>query len=162
MPYPVYRLADLSFATSAYVSNNLLSTIAVVASIASAVSQPFWAKWADLWSRHWALLASLLLYVLGYLMTAASSNVETVSAGQVIYNIGSAGLTFMQSLIIGDLTSLRYRGFVNGAITLPYILFAFVAGEIYSGLGETNWRWGVSILVGQYQVHVDQCTHVVI
>lgn len=65
----------------------------------------------------------------------------------------------MQSLIIGDLTSLRYRGFVNGAITLPYILFAFVASEIYSALGEENWRWGVSTVVERMVSYVDQCAH---
>jgi hypothetical protein len=55
--------------------------------------------------------------------------------------------TAVNSLILADITSLQWRGFVNGAINLPYVVNAFVGAEITAGINgySTNgWRWGVS------------------
>ena len=84
-PWP---LSDLAFATSSFTSNSLLSTIALLCSIMTGVINPFWAKLADLSARSWCLLASVLLYAIGYACSAGAPNVETFAAGQVIYTIG--------------------------------------------------------------------------
>jgi hypothetical protein len=52
----------------------------------------------------------------------------------------------VNSLLIADITSLQWRAFVNGAVNLPYVLNAFVAGYISSGINAYSadgWRWGV-------------------
>lgn len=50
----------------------------------------------------------------------------------------------MFGLIIADITSIQWRGFVNGVASLPFIINAFVASDISSAISYGNWRWGVS------------------
>jgi hypothetical protein len=47
-------------------------------------------------------------------------------------------------LVIADITSIQWRGFVNGVASLPFIVNAFVASDISSAISLENWRWGVS------------------
>ena len=54
----------------------------------------------------------------------------------------------MNSLLIADITSLQWRAFADGAVNLPYVVNAFVAGFISSGISAysaNGWRWGVSL-----------------
>jgi MFS family permease len=60
------------------------------------VINPFWAKLADLSARSYCLLASVLLYAIGYACSAGAPNVETLAAGQVIYTIGENRSLHMQ------------------------------------------------------------------
>lgn len=108
----------------------------------SGVVQPFWGKIADLFSRPWALTAAVFLYTLGYVVVSASNRVSAVAAGQVIYTAGNAGMIFVQTLLIADITSLQWRGLVLGLVSLPYIPFAFVSGYITDAVSLSNWRWG--------------------
>lgn len=42
---------------------------------------------------------------------------------------------------------MQWRAFVDGAVNLPYVLNAFVAGYIVSDINAysvNGWRWGVS------------------
>ena len=49
----------------------------------------------------------------------------------------------MFGLLIADITSIQWRGFVNGVASLPFIINAFVASDISSAISLANWRWGV-------------------
>ncbi|WRT66816.1 uncharacterized protein IL334_003779 [Kwoniella shivajii] len=134
------------FATSAFGEHTVLGTIAVITSIMSGVAQPFIAKLADLWSRPFAIAFGVVFYTIGYIVVASSRNVADVAAGQIIYTLGNTALSFVQTILLGDITSLQYRGLVNGLVSLPYIPFAFVAGNIADGIGAytttDGWRWG--------------------
>ncbi|WWC85163.1 uncharacterized protein L201_000020 [Kwoniella dendrophila CBS 6074] len=134
------------FATSAFGEHTVLGTISVITAIMAGVAKPFIAKLADLWSRPFAIAVGVVFYTIGYIVVAASKNVEDVAAGQVIYTLGDTALQFVQTILLGDITSLQYRGLVNGLVSLPYIPFAFVAGNIAEGLkvytSTDGWRWG--------------------
>lgn len=132
----------LPFATSAFEMHTIIGTIGVVTLIMGGVLPPFWAKTADLLSRPWALLGALVFYTLGYAVTAGSNTVSAVSAGQVVYTMGTSGMNFVQTLLIADITSLQWRGFVQGAVSLFYIPFALAAPQITGAISLANWRWG--------------------
>lgn len=136
----------LPFATSDYGQHSLIGLISTVCLITAAVVQPFWSKIADLFSRPLALTGGLVFYVVGYAIVSGSHNVQTVAAGQVIYTLGTSGMSFMQTLIIGDITPLRHRGLALGIAAAPYIPFAFAAGPITDAVSLTNWRWGFGML----------------
>ncbi|WVQ72881.1 hypothetical protein IAR50_002442 [Cryptococcus sp. DSM 104548] len=134
-----------AFATSAFGEHTVIGTIGVINGILSGVTPPFIAKMADVWSRPHVLVVSVAFYVVGYAMCAGAQNVSTVVAGQLIYTFGNTGITFLNSLIIADITSLQWRPFVDGAINLPYVVNAFVAGYITTGINAysvNGWRWG--------------------
>ncbi|WVQ70460.1 uncharacterized protein L199_008687 [Kwoniella botswanensis] len=135
-----------AFATSAYGEHTVLGTISVITSIMSGVAKPFIAKLADLWSRPVAIAFGVVFYTIGYIVIAASNSVGDVAGGQVISTLGDTALSFTQTILLGDITSLQYRGLVNALVSVPYIPFAFVAGDIAEGIGAyttvNGWRWG--------------------
>ncbi|OCF32016.1 hypothetical protein I316_06402 [Kwoniella heveanensis BCC8398] len=98
----------------------------------SAPSCPDTAKIADLFSRPTAILISLVPYLVGTI--AGSNNVQTVSAAQVSSTVGNTGLYFMQELIVADLTSIRWRGAVQGLLSLPFVTNAFVGADIATSI----------------------------
>lgn len=109
-----------------------------------------------------ALTVSVFFYALGYIIVASSKNVEAVVGGMVIYTLGNTGINQVVGILIADITSLQWRGAVQGAYSLPWVLNAFVAGYITSGISgfsQDGWRWGVSPLArtradGQYGMFI--------
>jgi uncharacterized membrane protein YczE len=73
---------DLQFATSAFSRHATLGTIQVINSLVSTISHPFIAKICDLAGRPTAYAGSLLFYVVGFTIIAASHTVNDVGAGQ--------------------------------------------------------------------------------
>lgn len=76
---------------------------------------------------------------------AGAKNVETVAGGMVLYTLGNTGISFMNGLLIADITSLQWRGFVQAIVSVPFVLNAFIAGFITEGIGALSangWRWG--------------------
>ncbi|WVR04917.1 hypothetical protein IAU60_001929 [Kwoniella sp. DSM 27419] len=133
------------FATSAFGEHTIQGTIATITAIMAGVAKPFIAKLADLFSRPWALAFSVLFYTLGYIIVASARNVQSVAGGQVIYTLGNTGIDFVSSILLADITSLQWRGLVNGLFALSYIPWAFVAGNIADGINAYStdgWRWG--------------------
>ncbi|KAL7420081.1 hypothetical protein Q5752_005046 [Cryptotrichosporon argae] len=135
----------LAFATSSFGEHTILGTITVITSIIAGVAQPFVAKCADIFSRPMAIAVSVALYALGYLLVAASKNVTTVAAGEVIYTFGNTGISVLTTILLGDITSLQWRGLVNAVFSLPYVWLAFAAGPISDSIdaySDNGWRWG--------------------
>ncbi|KAM0752628.1 MFS general substrate transporter [Meredithblackwellia eburnea MCA 4105] len=133
----------LAFATSSFGHHSLLGSISTATSIIASVSRPFIAKIADITSRPHAYLLALCVYVLGLVLLASSKNVNTVAAGQVLYTVGATGLDLVNTIIIGDISPLQYRGLFLSVASAPYIVNAFISGYITSGIGGAGaWRWG--------------------
>ena len=105
---------------------------------------------ADLLSRPAALTIGVFFYTLGYIIVASSKTVDSVVGGQVIYTLGTTAINQVSGILIADITSLQWRGAVQGAYSLPWVLNAFVAGYITEDIGalsQEGWRWGVSDIV---------------
>lgn len=105
-----------------------------------AVGKPFWAKFSDAFGRGESFVGLTLFYAIGYAIIAGAQGAGTMYAGSVIYTCGYTGLQIMLQIIVADLTTLRWRGLVNGLLTVWFIMNAFVASEI--SVRVTNWRWG--------------------
>jgi hypothetical protein len=73
---------------------------------------------------------------------AACHDVNTYAAGSVIFTVGSTGLDLVTTIIIGDATSLQWRGFAQAVYAAPYIINAFISAYIAAAFGVENWRWG--------------------
>ncbi|KAJ7073237.1 major facilitator superfamily domain-containing protein [Mycena belliarum] len=138
------------YAASSFASHPLIGTIATVVGIMYAVAPPFIAKVADLSSRPAAMTLSVIFYCIGYIVVAASKTIGAVAGGQVIYTIGNSGISFINGLILADITSLQWRGFIQGLNSTPFILTAFLAGNITTGISANTangWRWGYGMFV---------------
>jgi MFS family permease len=133
----------LQFATSELNGHSLLTTVAVVQAMIIACGKPIIAKVSDVTSRGYAFLVVLVSYVIGYIIIASAKSVGAVAAGIVFYAMGYTGLQVLNSIIIADITTLKWRGLVSGLMSLPFVVNAFVAANIQADiLSRSGWRWG--------------------
>lgn len=145
----LYHEAHLASHAS-FSSHSLLGAIQTANSIIGTVSKPFIAKLADLTSRPIAYATSLVFYVIGLVVLAASTGVHAVAAGQLIMTLGATGLEITTTIVIGDIIDLQWRGFAQGLAASPYIINAFISAYITSGLGLEAWRWVSCSCTGRF------------
>ncbi|KAF8433133.1 siderophore iron transporter mirC [Terfezia claveryi] len=140
-------------ATSAFALHSLLSTVGVVSSVLYATVKPPVAKISDVFGRTEALSISLLLIVLGFIMKAASNNVDTYAASTVFSAAGSTGLIIFTQIFIADTTSLLNRALFSSLPDLPYLFTTWCGGPLAQAVGpEENWRWGYGMWAIIYPV----------
>ncbi|KAF8060651.1 drug:h+ antiporter [Lyophyllum atratum] len=133
----------LSYATSEFEDHSLISPIQVAQGIIIAVGKPIVAKIADVKSRGFAYIVVLLFYVVGYIIIASAKNVQTVAGGIILYAVGYTGLQLLTQIIIADITTLQWRGFVSSMISLPFVINVFVGANISAAvINGAGWRWG--------------------
>lgn len=59
----------------------------------------------------------------------------------------NSGLQLLTQIIIADITTLKWRGFVSSLISLPYIINSFVGSNISTAVIKgAGWRWGCMFL----------------
>ena len=140
------RATYQSYATASYAAAALLSTINVLRSVISVVGQPTAAKIADVFGRAELVIISIVFYVVGTIVEANSTGVNSFCAGAVLYQIGYTMVILLIEVIIADLTSLRSRLFFSFVPALPFVINTWVSGNIATAvLGATTWRWGVGM-----------------
>ncbi|KAF8312904.1 major facilitator superfamily domain-containing protein [Cantharellus anzutake] len=138
----------LPIAASAYGKHSSIGTIFTVESIINGVSKPFIAKIADVISRPSACMCSLVFYTAGYLMIALSSSITHVITGCMLYTVGHSGLNLVTDIIVADISSLKWRGFVLSLTGLPFLVNTFIGAEIVNAVLKRNaWRWGYGMFV---------------
>ncbi|GES58260.1 siderochrome-iron transporter [Aspergillus terreus] len=135
-----------NFATSDFDQLPMLATLNTAASIITAVCKPPIAKISDVLGRGEAYLLTLILYILSYILCASSRSFSTYAGGYVLYAVGTAGTAILNSTVVSDLSSMRWRGFVYNILYLPFLITpwisAFIVQSVVHGIG---WRWGIGM-----------------
>ncbi|KAJ5894489.1 hypothetical protein N7495_006180 [Penicillium taxi] len=132
-----------AYATSAFSQHSLISTVLVVQNVVNAVIKPPMAKVADVFGRFEAFCLSILLYILGYIQMAASTNVQTYASAQIFYSAGSTGLQILQQVFIADSSDLLNRAFLALLPELPFLVTVWLGPTIAEAVLRTSsWRWG--------------------
>ncbi|ORY86174.1 siderochrome-iron transporter [Protomyces lactucae-debilis] len=140
------RYTYQSFATSELKVLGLLSTIGVLRSIIGAAAQPTFAKLADVFGRWELLCVSLFFYVLGTIVEATAKSINTFAAGVILFQVGFSGINIINTVLIGDMVSLRYRTLATVVPIMPYIVNVWISGNLTSSvLKVTTWRWGMGM-----------------
>jgi MFS family permease len=104
------------------------------------------AKIADVFGRLEAFSLCVLLFVVGYIQQATSSNVQTYAATQVFYSAGSTGLQILQQIFIADTSDLLNRALWSSLPDLPFLITVWIGAPIGNQiLKATTWRWGYGI-----------------
>ncbi|KAG7911782.1 hypothetical protein KL906_001103 [Ogataea polymorpha] len=133
----------IPLATSSYNDHSSgLAAVSMSTSIITAVAKPFIAKIADSTSRPFTYIFTLTFFVVRFTIVAASHKLSAYVAGVTLGAVGLSGITLMDSLIIADLTPLKWRGAVISILSTPYIINVWFAGLIVNDLKASNWRWG--------------------
>ncbi|KAL0578567.1 hypothetical protein V5O48_003417 [Marasmius crinis-equi] len=135
------------FATSTFGKHSSgLASLAIATNIVSAVCKPFVAKLADITSRPYTYTVVVAFYVAGYVVVATSPTIEVYISGSVLVSLGSSGLDLLNGIIVGDLTTLEWRGFVGALLSLPFVINTWFSGKIVDAFSEgERWRWGYAM-----------------
>jgi MFS family permease len=101
------------------------------------------AKVADVFGRFEAFCLSIMIYVLGYIQMAGSTNVQTYASAQIFYSAGSTALQILQQVFIADSSDLLNRALFTVLPQLPFLVTFWIGPMIASTiLRQTSWRWG--------------------
>lgn len=152
-----------AYATSAFSKHSLISTVLVVQNVVNgrhmvrpiparvsgklkssiAVIKPPMAKVADVFGRFEAFCVSILIYILGYIQMAASTNVQAYASAQIFYSAGSTGLQILQQVFIADSSDLLNRALLAILPELPFLVTVWIGPMIAEEvLKHASWRWG--------------------
>ncbi|EOA90391.1 uncharacterized protein SETTUDRAFT_158986 [Exserohilum turcica Et28A] len=138
--------ALLPFATSAFSSHSLVSTVSVVQGVVASVIKPPAGKIADVFGRLESFSIIVLLYTVGYVMQAASNSVQTFAGAQIFWSIGYNGLQVLQQIFVADTTDLLNRALFSTLFDLPFLWTTWAGPEVGQAiLNNTIWRWGYGI-----------------
>lgn len=134
-----------AFATSSFSLHSLLGAVATAQAIIIAVAKPVAAKVSDVFGRAEAFALLVTCYVVGYAVVASSNGIHSYAAGSIIYSCGYASLQIMMQILIGDVTTIRWRTLASSLISLPFFINFGVASRIAAAInGSGGWRWGES------------------
>ncbi|KAE8155296.1 major facilitator superfamily domain-containing protein [Aspergillus avenaceus] len=135
-----------NFATSDFKHLSVLATLNTAASIITAVSKPPIAKVSDVLGRAEAYIFTITCYILSYILCASSKTFNTYAGGYVFYSVGQAGTAILNSTVVSDISSMRWRGFVYNVLYIPFLITpwvsAFIVDSVVNGIG---WRWGIGM-----------------
>ncbi|KAH6625316.1 major facilitator superfamily domain-containing protein [Boeremia exigua] len=135
-----------AYATSSFRAHSLVSTVAVVQSVVSAVIKPPMGKIADVFGRLESFSLSILFYTLGYIQQAASNSVQTYAGAQVFWAAGFNGLQVLQQIFVADTTDLLNRALFSTIFDLPFLWTTWAGPEVAASiLANSTWRWGYGI-----------------
>lgn len=130
------------YATSSFDRHSMLSTLSIANSVIGAVCQPFIAKISDLTSRPVTYAVVLVMYIIGFVVTACSPTISAYVIGSVFITIGQNGLNLLNSIVIADMTDLKWRALFTSLLSVPYLVTTWVSGYITQDIIDSNWRWG--------------------
>ncbi|GAA6009157.1 hypothetical protein JCM10207_004286 [Rhodosporidiobolus poonsookiae] len=132
------------YATSSFNQHSTgLSALSVATSIIGSVCLPFLSKLSDVFGRPHVYAVCMVLQVIGYVITLKSPTLAAYVVGNVFTSIGSSGFDLLNSILMADLTPLKWRGFAMAALTSPYLVTVWYTSEIVEALStDDGWRWG--------------------
>ncbi|KAF5987402.1 siderophore iron transporter 1 [Fusarium coicis] len=140
------RYAYQPSALNSFQEHSLQSSVNTLRAVIAAAAQPTAGKIADVFGRVELICVSVFFYTIGTVIEAAAQNLDTYSAGAVIYQIGYTMILLLVEVIIGDITSVRSRLFFSYIPALPFIINTWVSGDVTEAvLGATTWRWGIGM-----------------
>lgn len=110
--------------------------------LASTVMMPVYGKIGDQFGRKPVLLAAIVLFMAGSVISGLSTNIDWMITGRVVQGLGGGGLMILSQTVIADIVPPRERGRYMGLIGGVFAL-ASVAGPLLGGWLTTGpgWRW---------------------
>lgn len=132
-------------AASSFSMHAQVGAVNTASTLINGISKPLIGKLADLTSRPTTYVIILVFYAVGYAVAASCTNFVAYVVGVAFIAVGKAGLNLLCVIIIGDLTSLQWRGFWAGMVIAPYLVTTFITGFISDGFIPDKWRWGLGM-----------------
>ncbi len=121
---------------------NHLSWVVTAYLIASTISLPLWGKFGDLYGRKNFFQISIVIFLVGSMMSGLSHSMIELISCRAIQGIGAGGLMVGSQAIIGDVIPPRqrgrYMGYFGAVFGLSSILGPLAGGWLTQ---HVSWRW---------------------
>ncbi|KUL85345.1 hypothetical protein ZTR_07043 [Talaromyces verruculosus] len=136
----------ITYASSSFNQLSKVATVTTATGIILAIVKPPIAKISDVLGRAEAYIFTTTCYVLGYILCASSTTFNTYAGGYVFYALGQGGTSLLDSVMVSDLSNMRWRGFSYNIIYLPFLITPWVGALIVDGVVDRiGWRWGIGM-----------------
>ena len=119
-----------------------LSWVVTAYLLASTASTPLWGKLGDLYGRKSFFQSSIVIFLVGSILSGLSTSMLMLIAFRAIQGLGAGGLMVGAQAIVGDVVPPRDRGRYQGLFGAVFGLTT-VIGPLIGGLFTQNlsWRW---------------------
>lgn len=110
--------------------------------LTTTVSTPLWGKLGDLYGRKRLFQASIVIFLVGSMLSGLAPGMNALIAFRAIQGLGAGGLIVGAQSIIGDVVSPRDRGRYVGLFGAVFGA-STVLGPLIGGLltEYLSWRW---------------------
>ncbi|WP_238016872.1 MDR family MFS transporter [Dactylosporangium sp. AC04546] len=112
--------------------------------LTATASTPIWGKLADLYNKKLLVQVSIVIFVIGSMLSGLSQNAGELIAARAFQGIGVGGLQALVQVVIAAMIPPRERGRYNGYLG-GVMAVATVGGPLLGGLivdtSWLGWRW---------------------
>ncbi|WP_217545545.1 MDR family MFS transporter [Streptomyces sp. GbtcB6] len=119
-----------------------ISWVVTAYTLTTAIAAPIWGKLGDIYGRKQIFQASIVVFLLGSLLSGAAQSMVQLIGFRALQGIGAGGLAAGAMALIGTLVPPRERGRYQG-MTASVMAVGVVGGPLVGGLvtGHLGWRW---------------------
>ncbi|RCK64801.1 Vacuolar basic amino acid transporter 5 [Candida viswanathii] len=91
--------------------------------------------------RKWTLVAGIVIFEIGSLVSGVSNSMSLLIGGRVIQGIGGGAIQAIVMVILTEVVPMSKRSLVFASISVVYSTSSVLGPIIGGGLEKISWRW---------------------
>ena len=91
--------------------------------------------------RKWTLVAGIIIFEIGSLISAISNSMSLLIGGRVIQGIGGGSIQAIVMVILTEVVPMNRRSLVFALISVVYSTSSVLGPIIGGALEKITWRW---------------------
>lgn len=131
----------LSTITADFHAGNEASWLSTSYLLTSTAASPLYGRFSDIFGRKTCMIVALTGFLIGSALCAAAQSITQLIVFRAISGCFGGGIVSLVMVIVGDVVSLRERGFYQGVLGFVVALSNSGGPLIGGALAAVGWRW---------------------